>query len=170
METYVVGTHKKWLNETLQMGTHNIYFHGEIREICPDTSYQEQRIMQSCIIEKSGITVYYFLHTNICCEYSLEATRQGTAHDTHKIFEKLKNSTSYLHILLPNRYSENIDIFLFSPLWKLHRHVNWSHLYLKVKYPSNPPPSLIRVYFSHHLVCHFKTHIVCPINFEYFFP
>ena len=85
METYVVGTHKKWLNETLLMATHNIYFHGEIREICPDTSYQEQRIMQSCIIEKSGITVYYFLHTNIC-EYSLKATRQGTANDTHKIY------------------------------------------------------------------------------------
>ena len=92
METYVVGTHKKWLNETLLMGTHNIYFHGEIRKICPDTSYQEQRIMQSCIIEKSGITVYYFLHTNICCEYSLEATHQGTANDTHKyiFIEKLK--------------------------------------------------------------------------------
>ena len=60
-------------------------------------------------------------------------------------------------------------MFLISPLWKLHRHVNWSHLYLKVKYPSNLPPSLIRVCFSHHLVCHFKTHIVCPINFEYLF-
>ena len=68
------------------MGTHNIYFHGEIREICPDTSYREQRIMQSCIIEKSGITVYYFLHTNIFCEYSLKATHQGSANDTHKIY------------------------------------------------------------------------------------
>ena len=68
------------------MGTHNIYFHGEIREICPDTFYREQRIMQSCIIEKSGITVYYFLHTNIFCEYSLKATHQGSANDTHKIY------------------------------------------------------------------------------------
>ena len=33
MKTYVVGTHKKRLMETLPLITHNICFHGEIRKI-----------------------------------------------------------------------------------------------------------------------------------------
>ena len=32
-KTYVVGTHKKRLDEALLMSTHNIYFCGKIRKI-----------------------------------------------------------------------------------------------------------------------------------------
>ena len=33
MKTYVIGTHKKCLTKVLLMSTHNMRFHGEIREI-----------------------------------------------------------------------------------------------------------------------------------------
>ena len=116
-------------------------------------SWRDKRNMSWCLLlgaknyavmyyRKSGITIYYFLHTNICCEYSLKATRQGTANDTHKMYfyweiKKIPRVTFiYSSLIGTLKYW----YFSFFSSLKVTQTCKLKSSYLKVKYPSNLHP------------------------------